>query len=165
MGNYKKLKGLEELVRLLRRYKNTVVTTGAFDVPHEGHWRYLKKARRLGSILVLILHSDELIALRKGDDRPIYKWAKRVRRMTRSKNYTCVDYIYIAQTQQEVYEAITALKPKILVTSLTTTDLENCSDTMSHMFGNTMKVVVMEAQSDKHSTEIIRRRDLKKEFA
>ncbi len=162
MNKLKKLRSLDELTSFLSGCQNLVVTTGAFDVPHIGHIRYLRKARSYGDTLVLILHSDELISSRKGPGRPIRAESIRVKRMSYGKVYDCVDYIYVARTQADVYEAISTLKPRTLVTSKTTEDVENSPDTMSVLFSDLMEVVVLEAQAKVHSTDIIEKRGLVK---
>lgn len=161
MKKAKKLRNLDELKLILPQNKKLVVTTGAFDLPHKGHRIYLSKAREQGDTLVLILHSDDLISKRKGPSRPIRKETTRIRRFL-SKAYNSVDYIFVAQTQDDVYEAIRMLNPTILVTSITTEDVENCPETMIKLFGKQMEVVVFPAQSETHSTDIIKRRNLKK---
>ena len=162
MNKPKKLRSLDELTSFLSGCQNLVVTTGAFDVPHIGHIRYLRKTRSYGDTLVLILHSDELISSRKGPGRPICKESARVARLTRGNTYECVDYIYVAKTQADVYEAISTLRPRTLVTSKTTEDVENCPDTMLVLFSDMMEVVVLEAQAKVHSTDIIKKRGLVK---
>jgi cytidyltransferase-like protein len=157
----KKLKSLDQLKIILPKNKKLIVTTGAFDLPHKGHRIYTRKAREQGDILVLILHSDDLISLRKGPSRPIRKETTRVRRFL-GKAYKSVDYIFVAKSQNNVYEAIRILNPTILVTSITTEDVENCPTTMIKLFGKQMEVVVFPAQSETHSTDIIKRRNLKK---
>jgi len=161
MRKYKKLRSLDELKLILPQYKTTVGTTGAFDVPHNGHRIYLRKGKRKGDVLVLILHSDNLISLRKGPTRPIRKEATRIKRFN-GKAYECVDYIVIAETQDDVYEAIRVLNLSVLVTSITTEDIENCPETMIKLFGKKMEVVVLPAQSEVHSSDIIKRKELKK---
>lgn len=161
MKNKKILRNLDELRLVLPPSKVLVGTTGAFDVSHVGHRRYLRRAKNWGDVLVLILHSDNLINLRKGPNRPIRKEKVRLRRFL-GKAYECVDYIFVAQTQDDVYEAIRTLNPTILVTSITTEDVENCPATMIKLFGETIEVVVLPAQSEFHSSDIIKRRGLKK---
>lgn len=48
-----------------------VVATGAFDLLHIGHLRFLQAARRLGDALLVGVESDERVRRWKGSDRPI----------------------------------------------------------------------------------------------
>jgi cytidyltransferase-like protein len=48
-----------------------VVVTGAFDLLHIGHLRFLQAARQLGDQLLVGVESDERVRRWKGPDRPI----------------------------------------------------------------------------------------------
>ncbi|HLZ24071.1 MAG TPA: adenylyltransferase/cytidyltransferase family protein [Ktedonobacterales bacterium] len=50
---------------------NVVVVTGAFDVIHIGHLRFLEAARHLGDALVVGVEGDERVRRWKGPSRPI----------------------------------------------------------------------------------------------
>ncbi|KKW22375.1 MAG: Glycerol-3-phosphate cytidyltransferase [Parcubacteria group bacterium GW2011_GWA2_51_12] len=47
-----------------------VFSSGAFDLFHYGHFHALKKAARLGNVLVVQIDGNELVRKRKGNDRP-----------------------------------------------------------------------------------------------
>lgn len=49
----------------------TVVVTGAFDVLHIGHLRFLQAAREIGDVLVVGVEDDERVSAWKGPGRPI----------------------------------------------------------------------------------------------
>lgn len=155
------MRSLYELSKLPRN-QTIVVTTGAFDVPHEAHRTYLKKARKFGDILILILQSDEFIKARKGKERPIRKKEVRVRRISYSHCYESVTYIFIAENLNSLYDSIWLLNPDILILSHSTEDLETCPETMKKLFKDRMKIKVLKPLSDIHSTDIIKRRNLKK---
>ncbi len=156
-----KRRNLDELCLILPHTDRLVVTTGAFDVPHKGHRQYLRRAKEVGDVLVLILHSDNLISSRKGPDRPIRKQKTRLRRFS-DKAYACVDHVIVAETQEDVYEAVRSLQPDFLVCSETTEDLPNCPKTMARLFRRMTKIIVFPAQSNVHSSHIIARRRLVK---
>jgi rfaE bifunctional protein nucleotidyltransferase chain/domain len=130
-----------------------VFTTGVFDIPHVGHPRYLEAAKKLGDILIVGVHSDELVKRRKGPDRPIYPVAERAELLS---YYQCVDFILILEDQDKIYETIRKMRPDILVVSETTTDDENCPRTMKHLFDDIVYVKVLGAQSEQHSTDFIK---------
>jgi cytidyltransferase-like protein len=46
-----------------------VLTSGSFDIIHEGHSMYLEAARQFGDFLIVGLDSDEKIRARKGENR------------------------------------------------------------------------------------------------
>src|SRR5436190_4196075 len=47
-----------------------VLTSGSFDIIHEGHSMYLEAARRFGDFLIVGVDSDGKIRARKGPPRP-----------------------------------------------------------------------------------------------
>ena len=46
--------------------KRIVLTTGAFDLLHEGHLRYLEEARSYGNVLVVGINDDNFVKNLKG---------------------------------------------------------------------------------------------------
>jgi rfaE bifunctional protein nucleotidyltransferase chain/domain len=64
-----------ELSKIIRKAKlknkKIVFTNGCFDILHAGHVDYLKKAKRLGDLLIVGLNSDESVKRIKGANRPI----------------------------------------------------------------------------------------------
>ncbi|HEX8038344.1 MAG TPA: D-glycero-beta-D-manno-heptose 1-phosphate adenylyltransferase [Chryseosolibacter sp.] len=51
--------------------KRIVFTNGCFDILHSGHVAYLRRAKKLGNVLIIGLNTDESIKRIKGKDRPI----------------------------------------------------------------------------------------------
>lgn len=103
---------LASTVSKLRAGKKRVVfTNGCFDILHVGHVEYLKKARKLGDLLVVGLNSDASVRAIKGKTRPINKQADRAKVL--SALYF-VDYVTIFgdETPERL---IKTLKPDILV--------------------------------------------------
>ena len=61
-----------------RNLKTKVVLVGGcFDILHYGHIYFLKKAKKLGSLLVVALESDENTKKLKGSKRPIHGQSQR----------------------------------------------------------------------------------------
>ncbi|MCK5708459.1 MAG: D-glycero-beta-D-manno-heptose 1-phosphate adenylyltransferase [Candidatus Aureabacteria bacterium] len=83
-----------ELSRILKEHvllnKKIVFTNGCFDILHKGHLSYLKKAKRLGDLLVIGLNSDISVKKIKGPFRPYYKEGDRAYALSCLK---MVDYI------------------------------------------------------------------------
>lgn len=67
----------EEFNRI-RLDKTVVFTNGCFDIFHSGHASYLRKARKLGDILVVGVNSDISIGRIKGEKRPINPETERI---------------------------------------------------------------------------------------
>ncbi len=72
------------------RNKTIVLTGGCFDVLHEAHIEFLKKARMQGDTLVLLLESDENIRKMKGESRPVNNFDKRAKNL---EALGIIDYI------------------------------------------------------------------------
>ena len=54
-----------------------VLVGGCFDILHYGHIYFLKKAKKLGDILIIALESDENTKKLKGPGRPIHTQRER----------------------------------------------------------------------------------------
>mmetsp|Transcript_20478 Transcript_20478/g.23627 ORF Transcript_20478/g.23627 Transcript_20478/m.23627 type:complete len:429 (-) Transcript_20478:177-1463(-) len=55
-----------------------VYVDGSFDLIHIGHVRFLKKAKELGTYLIVGVHDDETIARRKGSHYPVLSLQERI---------------------------------------------------------------------------------------
>jgi rfaE bifunctional protein nucleotidyltransferase chain/domain len=133
--------------------KIVVFTTGVFDVPHVGHPRYLAEAKKFGDILIVGVHSDKLVKLRKGENRPIFPAYERMEFLS---YFSSVDYILELKDQKEIYDTITQLRPQVLVVSETTEDFDNNPQTMRTLFSGYSNIEVLGAQSSIHSTDFVK---------
>lgn len=61
--------------------KITVLVTGVFDLLHEEHINFLKKAKQLGDYLIVGIESDKRVKEIKGENRPINDQFKRMRQI------------------------------------------------------------------------------------
>ncbi|NQY42280.1 MAG: bifunctional D-glycero-beta-D-manno-heptose-7-phosphate kinase/D-glycero-beta-D-manno-heptose 1-phosphate adenylyltransferase HldE [Legionellales bacterium] len=72
---------LEELQRLIKEARNLgqkiVMTNGCFDIVHAGHVSYLKKAKNLGSKLIVAINDDNSVKRLKGKSRPVHQLTHR----------------------------------------------------------------------------------------
>lgn len=70
-----KIVTLLQAQELIRRAKSlgqeVILATGAFDVIHTGHVRFLKNAKEHGDVLFVGLDSDENVRRNKGANRPL----------------------------------------------------------------------------------------------
>ena len=77
---------------LKRRHRKKVFTTGAYDVIHLGHIRYLQLAASLGDDLMVGLNSDSSVRTYKGEGRPVQEETERAELLC---GLTCVGFITI----------------------------------------------------------------------
>jgi rfaE bifunctional protein nucleotidyltransferase chain/domain len=106
---------LQDLIQIRKKAKKedkkVVFTNGCFDLLHRGHIEYLKKAKRLGDILIVGLNSDSSVRKIKGQGRPIQKQADRAAILASLYfvNYVCIF------SELTPLKLISALIPDILV--------------------------------------------------
>lgn len=114
--NYKmkKLQDRKSLKKICERLrsenKKVVFTNGCFDILHAGHIRYLKKAKKLGNILIVGLNSDKSVSRIK-PGRPVNSEKHRAEVLAALE---MVDYVTIFD-RKTPYSLIKSLKPDILV--------------------------------------------------
>jgi rfaE bifunctional protein nucleotidyltransferase chain/domain len=89
-----------------------VLTSGSFDIIHEGHSMYLEAARQFGDFLIVGLDSDEKIRARKGDNRPVVPQMERLRMVTHQRG---VGLVTLKQTSHPKWALIKAVRPDVLV--------------------------------------------------
>jgi len=89
-----------------------VLTSGSFDIIHEGHSMYLEAARRFGDFLIVGLDSDEKIRARKGPGRPAVPQMERLRMVTHQRG---VGLVTLKGAQHPRWELIKAVGPDVLV--------------------------------------------------
>ncbi|MCJ7498184.1 MAG: D-glycero-beta-D-manno-heptose 1-phosphate adenylyltransferase [candidate division Zixibacteria bacterium] len=110
-----KIVKLAELMRVRaktkKENKKIVFTNGCFDLLHRGHIKYLKKAKKLGDILVIGLNSDHSVRRIKGEGRPIQDQKDRAEILA---SLYFVDYVCIFNELTPL-GLISKLVPDILV--------------------------------------------------
>jgi D-beta-D-heptose 7-phosphate kinase/D-beta-D-heptose 1-phosphate adenosyltransferase len=92
------------------RDRTVVFTNGCFDIVHAGHIRYMRKAKKLGDVLVVGLNSDASVSKIK-PGRPV------VPEIQRAEVLAALDMIdFITLFNEDTpYELIKHLKPDVLV--------------------------------------------------
>lgn len=96
------------------RDEKIVLTGGCFDILHNGHLQFLRKARIKGNKLVVLLESDENIKKLKGPDRPINNQQTRARNLAKTG---IVDYIVLLRTPKDnvyYYNLVKSVHPAII---------------------------------------------------
>jgi D-beta-D-heptose 7-phosphate kinase/D-beta-D-heptose 1-phosphate adenosyltransferase len=89
-----------------------VLTSGSWDMIHEGHALYLEKARSYGDLLIVGVDSDAKIRERKGPERPIVPQQERLRMLTHLR---AVDIVVLKDINQPKWALIKAIRPDVLV--------------------------------------------------
>jgi len=114
---------IESIVREVRaRELRVVLTSGSFDILHEGHSMYLEAARDLGDFLIVGVDSDEKVRARKGPGRPVVPEQERLRMLTHQRG---VGVVTLKDPRHARWALIRAVRPDILVaTEDTYTDEE-----------------------------------------
>lgn len=88
-----------------------VLTNGCFDLLHPGHIDYLRRARKLGDRLIVLVNDDESVSNLKGSDRPVNDLNFRQQMLAALE---CVDYVCHFSTPTPTTQ-IEAIQPDILV--------------------------------------------------
>lgn len=89
-----------------------VLTSGSFDIIHEGHSMYLEAGRRFGDFLIVGLDSDDKIRGRKGPGRPAVPQMERLRMVTHQRG---VGLVTLKHAHHARWELIKTVGPDVLV--------------------------------------------------
>jgi len=104
---------IESLIKAIKaRGDKVVLTSGSFDLLHQGHSMYLEAARQLGDFLVVGVDSDEKIRRRKGVTRPAVPEDERLRMVTHQRG---VGLVALKNADDERWALIRAVRPDVLV--------------------------------------------------
>jgi len=91
-----------------------VLVGGCFDILHLGHVRFLKEAKKYGTVLVA-LESDKTLKQHKGHLRPIHYQRERAEVLA---SLETVDYVLLLPnftSNQDYFELVQQVKPQIIV--------------------------------------------------
>lgn len=143
--------GIEALLKCKIQNKKIVFTNGCFDILHAGHITYLKKAKKLGDVLVVGVNSDASVQRLKGKSRPINTIQDRSLLLCALE---FVDFV-IPFEEDTPYELIRAIVPDVLVKG-GDYDIESIvgKDIVQNNDG---RVVIIPFVEGKSTTEIINR--------
>src|SRR5262247_1554423 len=104
---------ISEIVAALRVLElKVVLTSGTFDILHEGHSMYLEAARAYGDFLIVGIDSDEKVRRRKGAWRPAVPELERLRMVTHQRG---VGLVTLKGLHHERWALIKATLPDVLV--------------------------------------------------
>jgi len=106
------LDGFAHRIEQVRRSGGVIVATGGcFDVLHAGHAQYLRAARELGDLLVVLLNSDDSVRRLKGPTRPVMAEADRRHLL---EALACVDAVVVFD-EDDPRTALEEIRPDIWV--------------------------------------------------
>jgi D-glycero-beta-D-manno-heptose 1-phosphate adenylyltransferase len=109
---------ITEIVAALRLLElKVVLTSGTFDILHEGHSMYLEAARGFGDFLIVGVDSDEKVRRRKGAWRPAVPELERLRMVTHQRG---VGIVTIKHLGEPKWALIKAVRPDVLVATADT---------------------------------------------
>ena len=129
---------------------DVVLTSGSFDMVHEGHALYLEAAKGLGGLLVVGVDSDQKIRERKGPERPIVPEQERLRMLT---HFRGVDIVTLKPPGSERWSIIKAVRPDVLVATIDTYTPNEIAELESNYCG---RVVVLDRQATTTTTARLR---------
>jgi len=107
-------KALKDIIKDFKnKGKNVLIKRGVFDIIHPGHIYAIKTFKKHCDILIILIMSDELVQIKKGDKRPINS---QEHRMKVSDGLSRVDYVYpdSSRSREEYIELLYYLKPSIV---------------------------------------------------
>ncbi len=145
---------VERCQRAKRSQKTLVLTTGVWDLLHEGHLVYLTEARMLGDFLAVGVNSDAHVKTIKGSGRPIINERQRAFMVA---GFECVDLVYTFDDRLDIVKAV---EPSVFVMSETSHANPNEGERLVQQQVVKEKggrVVIFGPQRQCSTTEIIRR--------
>lgn len=86
----------------IKKFENIGLTSGCFDILHEGHIKMLKSCKQICDTLFVCLSSDKQIKRLKGEKRPINNLNDRMYMLI---NYSFIDYIILYDETDDVLES------------------------------------------------------------
>ena len=112
MGRVVELSELKREISKIRKEKKKIVfTNGCFDILHLGHIHLLKKAKKLGDVLIIGLNSDSSVKKIKGEERPIKDENTRAQILA---SLEMVDFVVIFKEKTPL-RLIKSIRPDVLV--------------------------------------------------
>ena len=143
---------IETTVRALKTLNlKVVLTSGSFDIIHEGHSMYLEAARRFGDFLIVGLDSDDKIRSRKGPNRPAVPEMERLRMVTHQRG---VGLVTLKHVYHPRWQLIKTVRPDVLVATEDTYTAAEIKELESKYCG---KVQVLERMATVSTSARLRR--------
>lgn len=105
--------------------KKTVLIGGCFDILHLGHIRFLKQAKKLGDILIILLESDEKIKKIKGEGRPVNTQAVRAEMLSALEDVNFIILLPKDMENKDYDLLVSRIKPDFIAVTKGDSGLEN----------------------------------------
>jgi D-beta-D-heptose 7-phosphate kinase/D-beta-D-heptose 1-phosphate adenosyltransferase len=147
--DYQRITAIVQALRTLGL--KVVLTSGSFDIIHEGHSMYLEAARRFGDFLIVGLDSDAKIRARKGPHRPAVPEMERLRMVTHQRG---VGLVTLKDLHHERWALINATRPDVLVATEDTYTPADIAELEEHYCG---RVEVLERMATVSTSARLRR--------
>lgn len=129
------------LQRLWKRKRRVVLVTGVFDLFHQEHQNFLRKAKAEGEVLVVGIESDVRVKKNKGQSRPVNDETHRLQQL---QLFSEVDLAFILPEKfdapQDHLALLKLIKPQVLAVSSHTPHLVEKQRLMKQV-GGEVKVV------------------------
>lgn len=126
-----------------------VLTSGTFDIYHEGHARYLEKAKAEGDILIVGVDNDDKVRRRKGTNRPMVTEGSRMEILCHCRH---VDLVFLKKDGDPKWGLIKTIRPDVLIATQRTYSEDQIKE-LAEFCG---EVKVLEPQAATSTTAIIR---------
>lgn len=115
MSKIADLQECKKIIFIARKTKKKIVVCGGcFDILHIGHVKFLQEAKKTGSILIVLLESDENVKRLKGINRPIFNQKERAIVLS---SLNCVDYVILLpfmSKNSDYDKLVLQLKPDVI---------------------------------------------------
>ncbi len=140
----------------MKKEKQVVLATGAFDVLHQEHINFLKKAKAIGDYLIVGVESDVRVKQMKGEGRPVYSQDVRVKNL---ENLQIADEVFILPEQfskpEDHIALIKKIRPRFLAVSSHTHHLEKKQAILKQFGGDV--VIVHEHNPEISTTKLLQK--------
>lgn len=140
MAKIVSLQEITSIINSFRKNNSIVLAGGCFDILHIGHIIFLKEAKKMGNLLLVLLESDEKVRKLKGSNRPYFSQEDRAEVLA---SINAVDYVILLpllDTDKDYNNLILQIKPKII--AVTTNDpLISKKKKQAKMVGGEIRII------------------------
>ena len=153
---FEKIKNFSKLIKAKKL--KIVLVGGVFDIVHIGHVEFLKRAKKEGNVLVVLLESDQNVELRKGKGKPVNSQKDRARVLVGLKAVDYVVCLPFMKSDRDYDQVIQALEPEVIATTAGDPGIEHKKRT-AKLVGAELKIVtkLLEGYSTGEIIQKIRR--------
>lgn len=108
------LKNLDKALEKIHKKKEKIVVGGGcFDIFHYGHLIFLKKAKKEGDFLIILLESDEFIKKNKQRE-PIHSLNQRAEILAELESINLVVKLPLLAKDEDYLRIVEAIKPSVI---------------------------------------------------